>query len=395
MAHVGRQPENVDGKTPSVDTRAQSGTEHARTSPSSRKATSPRVALVYPGRRAGLGVTRRVEVWRELLLAADADVIDVDLLRDHRRTVPTPFAALPALGGRVVPETAAWSARAAEQALRAINPDTVIFVTPRAYHPRLAEVADINILDFQDSFSRSYRGRSAVDGRPGARQGWQLLAWVTERFERRDHGVRNVTAGWSEAGDLRATWIPNTVTTMPSSSIDDREHATHDVLFFGKISSLPNLDALRRLSSLWPQLLEKLPTATCLVAGNDIPPEVRQMAACQGWSLQEDFEDVSVLCQQARVAVAPLHYANGIQNKVLEAAAAGLPQVLSSQAVKGMAPGFPAVVADSSSETVEALVELLRQPARRLELGRAAHAHVVEHYSVDRWTTEVAELVTA
>jgi glycosyltransferase involved in cell wall biosynthesis len=359
----------------------------------SRGTPTARVALVHLGRPSGLGTTRRFEVWRQLLEAAGLDVIEVDLLRDHHRRVPMPLTALPALRGQVVPESAVWSARAAETALRALDPDAVVFITPRAFHPRLVRIARVSVLDFQDLFSASYRGRATVDARRSARAGWRLLACATQRFESRDHGVQVVTAGWSEARDLDAVWIPNTVTVVPRLSIDDHEAASYDVLFFGMLASLPNVDALRTLSGLWPQLVSKRPSATCLIAGSSLSDEVRHVAGRHGWQLEEDFDDVDTLCQQARVGVVPLRYANGIQNKVLEAAAAGLPQVVSPQALRGTAPGFPAIAARNPAETVDALGALLSDPVRRVELGSLARAHVLEHYSVERWAPKVLELV--
>jgi len=356
---------------------------------------SQRVALVHLGHPGGLGTTRRVAVWRELLTASEADVVEVNLLDDHRRRLPSPFTALPSLGGRVVPESATWSSCGAERALRALDPDVVVFVTPRAFHPRLATVAGRSILDFQDRFSESYRGRAAVDRRAGAATAWKALGWAMDRFERRNHHVQTVAAGFSEARAIGATWIPNIVTPVDAVTITDHADAPFDALFFGKLTALPNVDALRRLGRIWPSLLAEVPGAHLLVAGAGLSDEVRQLAAERGWSVEADFDDVDVLCRRARLAVAPLRHANGIQNKVLEAAAAGLPQVVSPQVLSGLAPGFPALGARTAAGLVGAIGLLLKSPERRLELAREAHAHVSAHYSEERWAPVVHDLVTS
>jgi glycosyltransferase involved in cell wall biosynthesis len=352
------------------------------------------VALVHLGNTGGLGTTRRVAVWEELLAVAGADVVEVNLLGEHRRLIPSPLTALPAIRGTVVPESATWSSRTAEQAIRGIGADAVVFVTPRAFHPRLAGLAEHSVLDYQDRFSHSYQGRAVVDRRPGAAALWKTLGWAVNRFEQRDHHVRTVTAGWSEARSIGATWIPNIVATVPRSTITDHANAEFDVLFFGKLSSLPNVDAMRRLAEIWPRLTTEVPGITCLVAGADLTDEVRALADAHGWTAEEEFRDFGELCQRARLAVVPLRHANGIQNKVLEAAAAGLPQVVSPQALGGTASGFPAMVAHSKEGTVTAVRLLLANPERRLQLALDAHEHVTTHYSAARWAPVVRDLVT-
>jgi len=351
------------------------------------------VALVHLGNAGGLGTTRRVSVWQELLTAAGAKTFEVNLLGDHRQLVPSPLTALPALQGRVVLESATWSTRSAERTIASIQPDVVVFVTPRAFHPRLADVAGHSILDFQDLFSCSYRGRALVDRRPGARSAWRALSCATGRFERRDHRVHTVAAGYAEAASIGATWIPNVVPAVPAGTLTDHQGAEFDLLFFGKLSSLPNVDAMRTLAALWPRLTEEIPDLSCLVAGADLTEEIQELADRHGWVAEEGFGDFTELCVRARVAVAPLRHANGIQNKVLEAAAAGLPQVLSPQALGGTAPGFPAMSVRTREGMVAAIRMLLAEPRRRLTLATDAHHHVVSHYSVARWAPVVRSLL--
>ena len=354
----------------------------------------PRVALVHLGNVGALGTTRRVAVWRGLLSSAGAEVVEVNLLGAHRRVVPSPVAAVGALRGTIVPETAVWSVGGAERALRRTGATAAVFVTPRAFHPRLAGVVERSVLDLQDLFSRSYLGRAAVDRRPGAAAAWRALARATARFERREHGVALVAAGWAEAQEMEATWIPNTLgPSVPASDISEHAQAPFDLVLFGKLTALPNLDALRRLAGWWPEVQAAVPGATLLVAGSGTSPEIRRTAAGCGWSLQGGFADAIELCARARVAVAPLRHANGIQNKLLEAAAAGISQVVSPQALRGLAPGFPAWVAETAAETAAAVGELLASPASRLSLARQAHAHVEAVYGSRPWVDTVRALV--
>lgn len=380
---------------PRGPTGASSGRPAAGPLASSDEASGTRrVALVHLGNAGALGTTRRVAVWRELLAGAGVEVVEVNLLGNHRRLAPSPGVAAGVLRGTVVPETATWSPRRAERALRQAGAEAAVFVTARAYHPRLAAAVRRSVLDLQDLFSRSYRGRAAVDRRPGAAAAWRALAGATARFERREHGVDLVAAGWSEAEEIGATWLPNVVQApVPAVAISDHAGAPYDLVFFGKLTALPNLETLRRMASWWPEVQAAAPGTTMLVGGSGTSPEIRRMASACGWVLEQDFPDVNELCGKARVAIAPLHHANGIQNKLLEAAAAGVPQIVSSQALRGLAPGFPAFVTETAADTAAAVRALLADPARRVALATEAHGHVRAVYGSGRWIDTVRGLV--
>jgi glycosyltransferase involved in cell wall biosynthesis len=336
---------------------------------------------------------RRVRQWHEMLTLAGFDVVEVDLLRDHRRRLPSAAAAMHAWRGTAVLETAVWSVESATQAVRVAGADVLICATPRAFHPRLAQAAAVAVLDFQDQFSRSYGYRAAIDRRLHVRAGYKGLAVLMRRFERSARGVHRVAAGWTDAQSLNATWVPITLDLSPPSEVEWSSEKRWDFLFFGKLSYAPNIDALRHLAHLWPSFRAALPSVTLKVAGSSPTDEVIALAASQGWTLEIDFGSVTELCRDAAVALVPMRYSTGILIKVLEAAAANLPQVVTPQAVAGMEPGFPAEIAESDHEFVARAVALRRDEARRESLAARARQHVAERYCLDRWACEVHSLL--
>ena len=74
--------------------------------------------------------------------------------------------------------------------------------------------------------------------------------------------------------------------------------------------------------------------------------------------------------------------ARGIQNKVLEAMAMGLPVVGTTSATQGVGAndGRDYLVRDEAYDQVDAICELLRDAERARELGRAARKYVEDHY---------------
>jgi glycosyltransferase involved in cell wall biosynthesis len=104
--------------------------------------------------------------------------------------------------------------------------------------------------------------------------------------------------------------------------------------------------------------------------------------------------DLRPVLAAAVVSVAPLRYGAGIQNKVLETMAAGLPSLLSGMVAEplGAAPGREVVVADSDGETAAALVSLLRDPSRAREIGLAGQAYVRGRFTWDHAAARFREI---
>ena len=106
--------------------------------------------------------------------------------------------------------------------------------------------------------------------------------------------------------------------------------------------------------------------------------------------------DLQPFLQQATIAVAPVTYGAGIQNKVLEAMACGAPVVGSPQAVSALAvqPGRDLVVAHDAAQFATAVVHMLGQPELRQTLGQAARRFVETHHAWDAMTAQLEQIYT-
>jgi hypothetical protein len=315
---------------------------------------------------------------------------------DHRRRFRPPSPSdLVGLARRTsVLETLAWGAPGAAGRLRATAPDVAVFVTARAYHPRLHGIAATEVLDFVDRLSTAYADRGEVVRGRMRRLGFRLLSWSHRGFEERARRspAQRVAAGYGDAVALDATWLP---IPIRSGGAPRGDHPDHDLLFFGTLAYPPNVAAVRRLARLWPALERCRPGLSLLLAGATPNQEVREIASAQAWDLVEDFGDVSEVCSRARVAVVPLDHAAGIQIKVLDAAVAGIPQIVSPPALRGFAPGFPAIVAENDLEFVDGVLRLIDNDDLRRSQADAANRHVREHYTIECWRPVVAGLLRA
>jgi len=254
------------------------------------------------------------------------------------------------------------------------------------------------VLDYVDRLSDSYADRATIIGRSPRALLFRLLAVTSRRFERRPlpPGATGVAAGWDDARQLGLDWLPITVelpTPPPHGAETEPHEPDHDVLFLGKLSYPPNVEAIDRLGRVWPALLAARPGTTLLLAGAAPDPPVLDLARALGWSVMADFDDLATVARSARVATAPLEHASGIQIKVLDAAAHGLPQVIGPVVAKGFGPGLPIVVADTDDELVSELVRLLEDPEARAALSSGALEHIGTEYAVDRWVPWAADLL--
>lgn len=155
------------------------------------------------------------------------------------------------------------------------------------------------------------------------------------------------------------------------------------VLFTGKLSYHANVAAaLRLVRRVMPIVWRTRPETPVLIAGKDPPNAVRELARDPRVRVTGYVSDMREVFAQAVVAVCPLVYGAGIQNKVLEALASGVPVVLTSSAAAALSgiAGRDYVVADLDAEIAQAIVALFEERARAAALGAAGRDYVVRHH---------------
>ncbi|NCG37880.1 MAG: glycosyltransferase [Actinobacteria bacterium] len=347
-----------------------------------------RAVVVRPG-RAAFGEIRRTQTWIRLFRAAGAEASDVKFLNlKSIRVRPTDAVRL--RKAEIVPEAMVWSGARVRQELEELKPDVVIMQTARSYRRELLDGPWVSILDLVDRLSVSYRQRAAFASGRAKRSLLSGLATAHERFEleARVRFPNLVTAGWGDAAALHATWIPNLLD--PTQRPERGREKPYDAVFFGSLGYAPNVEALR-----W--LAEGEPTARAglrvLVAGHAPAEEVRNLCESRGWDLVEDYPSNDWLAEQATISLAPLQSTAGIQNKVLEAAILGIPQVVTPSALAGVSEGFPAVVAETPAEFVAQARRLIDDVSGRDQLADNAWSYAHANYTVDRWLPMLYTLI--
>lgn len=172
--------------------------------------------------------------------------------------------------------------------------------------------------------------------------------------------------------------------------------STGGCVFVGQLDYRANVLGLEWFCrEAWPLVRAALPQAKLRVVGRNPVAAVQRLGSIAGVEIIGTVPDVRPHLAAARLAVVPLPVARGVQNKVLEAMAMGLPVVASSAALEGLplTPGRDALAADDPSAWARIVADLWDDPARRLDLGRNARRYVEIHHSWDARLSRFDELV--
>jgi hypothetical protein len=336
---------------------------------------------------------RELAAWWEIILVAAASP------REHDRTSSLGVATYIPVKTRGNIATMPWQletealSREAVRAVQAKKPACALlwsgieFLAPDLDVPAvLGDRIDCATL----AQMRDFRTGSAVDGR------WYSFkqALKASAYERKivRHLAATTVVGEADARVLR--WISrrNTVHLVPNGTALrappslSSEAARPSIIFGGTLGYRPNADAARFFATdVLPMVQARIPEARFIIAGWGGPPDVLSLGELPGIEIRSDVPDMGVELEAAWVSVAPMRFGGGMQNKVLEAWAAGKPVVMTTVAAKGLGAHLEtgSLIADRPEGLAEAVAHLLSEPAERLRLGEAGYDLVRKQYT---WT---------
>ncbi|TMD47563.1 MAG: glycosyltransferase, partial [Chloroflexi bacterium] len=134
---------------------------------------------------------------------------------------------------------------------------------------------------------------------------------------------------------------------------------------------------------IWPRVRARHPEARLLLAGARPPRSLLRRRAAD-IEVTGYLPDLGRVIAGAAVAVAPLRYAVGIQNKVLEAMACATPVVTTTAAVGdlGFDEGGHGFIANDAAAFAERICWLLDDHRLAGEIGRAGRDYVEQHHAI-------------
>ena len=169
------------------------------------------------------------------------------------------------------------------------------------------------------------------------------------------------------------------------------------LIFSGKMSFHANIAGAHDLvQHIMPRVWERRPGVRLIIAGSDPPPSLRLSSSDPRITFTGYVPDLRPYIARASIAVSPLPYAVGIQNKVLEAMALGTPVIASSQAVAGMRAiaGRDLLAADEPEAFANTILHLLDDPALGNKLAENGAAYIAANHDWDHIIQELMAVYT-
>lgn len=246
-------------------------------------------------------------------------------------------------------------------------------------------------LDYMDAFSIGMSGR--------ARQGswWKRWGALIEaaRLKRYEAAIATHFDGYSIISDRDAAAFPaelrrdimilpngvgESFLEIPAKPIEKQ----YDLVFFGNMGYQPNIQSARFLmEEVVPLLhLQGILPKICLAGAR--PAAAIRCYAGDDVTVTGFVDDIRVCVLQSRLAIAPIVGGQGLQNKLLESMALGVPTLTSTLAHEAISAkaGEDIVVCAKPEEYADRIAFLLTNPHEAEAIGKSGKAYVERNY---RW----------
>jgi sugar transferase (PEP-CTERM/EpsH1 system associated) len=191
----------------------------------------------------------------------------------------------------------------------------------------------------------------------------------------------DIYRSYADPASVRVVSIGTELNGEPAPPVDG-ETCT----FVGALDYMPNVDGIGWFArEVWPAIVKERPAARLVIVGRKPVASVQSLGSLPGIEVVGPVPEVKSYLARSAVIVAPLRIARGVQNKVLEAMAAGRVVVASPQALAGIRaePDVHLLLASTPDEWLTAITRLLDAPDYRNRLAAAGRRYVEDHHSWD------------
>ena len=167
------------------------------------------------------------------------------------------------------------------------------------------------------------------------------------------------------------------------------------MVFTGNMSYPPNINCAQFLvNEVMPLLWRQKPNTNILISGTSPVKEVLSLASekviISGW-----VEDIRESYARSKIFVAPMQIGTGLQNKLLEAMAMGIPCITSPLAngPLGAKNGTEVLVGENKAAIAQLIIDLLDNENQLIALAEKGRLFVELNYSWKTHNKKLAEII--
>ncbi len=166
----------------------------------------------------------------------------------------------------------------------------------------------------------------------------------------------------------------------------------YTIVFVGAMDYFANIDGvLYFYKDIFPLIKKKIPEIKFYIVGSNPSREIQRLNIECGITVTGYVKDIRSYLSKASVCVVPLRIARGIQNKILEAMAMGVPVVTTPQAFEGIEaqPCVDLLVEKEPAKFAERVVEIIQNKKLQKDLSRQGRTLVEKRYN---WEVNMRKL---
>jgi len=259
------------------------------------------------------------------------------------------------------------------------------------------------VLDSGDSFSLNLNRRSRLD----RGLSWPLLKVEANRVRMYETEITQWFDQVTMVSSLDRDYLLSINGSAPMSVVPmgvDLEYyqpsdpqagmpVPPNLLFTGTIRYFPNKDAvLYFCNEILPLVKNAVPSAKFYVVGNHPPKKISKLMSGRDVIVTGRVEDVRPYFARSAVFVCPLRSGSGMQTKILEAMAMGVPVVTTSmgaEAFEEAIAGRDIIIADDARKFAAEIICLLKDKELRQSVAQNARELVQRKYG---WSSVVKRL---
>jgi sugar transferase (PEP-CTERM/EpsH1 system associated) len=201
-------------------------------------------------------------------------------------------------------------------------------------------------------------------------------------FKNKNPHIKNVTA-ISNGVDL--DYFSSTFSQEQSARSQAPETGNQQpiIVFPGAMDYYANVDGVVWFTKeVLPLIKREVSEIQFYIVGGNPKKAVLSLSLNNGVKVTGYVPDMREYLNKATVVVVPLRIARGIQNKILEAMAMGIPVVATPQAFDGIEaqPDRDLLLGEGAEKFAEGVIQLIRKVALRKSLSDNARRTVEENY---------------